>query len=49
MNIKDVETAVKVGDFILRKKNRNKIDIKYSPDLDKKTLADESARIYLIT
>jgi hypothetical protein len=49
MHIKDVKTAIKVGDFVLRKNNRNKIDIKYSPNIDKKTLRDNSARIYLIT
>jgi len=49
MNIKDVKTAIKVGDFVLRKNNRNKIDIKYSPNVNKKVLSDDSARIYLIT
>src|SRR3989338_3504308 len=48
MKIEDVKTAIKVGDFVLRKDNRNKIDIKYSPDLDKEVLIDDSARIYLI-
>ena len=49
MNIKDVKTARKVGDFVLRKGNRNKINFQYSPDLDTKVLSDDSARIYLIT
>lgn len=49
MNIKDVKTAIKMGDFVLRKNNRNKIDIKYSSIINKKTLTDDSARIYLIT
>lgn len=49
MNIKEVKTAIKVGDFILRKNNRNKIDIKYSPNIDIRILTDDSARIYLIT
>ena len=49
MNIKDVKTSIKVGDFVLRKNNRNKIGIKYSPNIDKKILTDDSARIYLIT
>ena len=49
MNIKDVKTAIKVGDFVLRKRNRNKIDFQYSPNLNKKVLSDDSARIYLIT
>src|SRR3989344_1820823 len=47
MNIKEVKTAVKIGDFVLRKNNKNKIDLKYLPGLDKKILADNSARIYL--
>ncbi len=48
MNIKDVKTAIKVGDFVLRKNHRNKIDIKYLPNLSNKVLTDNSARIYLI-
>ncbi len=48
MNIKDVKTAIKIGDFVLRKNHRNKIDIKYPPNIDKKILTDNSARIYLI-
>ena len=47
MNIKEVKTAVKVGDFALRQNHRNKIDINYLSDLDKKILTDDSARIYL--
>jgi len=49
MNIKNVKTAMKVGDFVLRKGNRNKIAFEYSPNLNKKVLSDDSARIYLIT
>lgn len=48
MNIKDVKTAIKVGDFKLRQNHRNKIDIKYLPNLINKMLTDDSARIYLI-
>lgn len=48
MNIKKVKTAIKVGDFTLRRKHRNKINIKYLFDIDKKVLSDNSARIYLI-
>lgn len=48
MHIKEVKTAVKVGDFSLRKNHRNKIDIKYSSKLHNKILTDDSARIYLI-
>lgn len=48
MNIKEVKTVIKVGDFVLRKNHRNKVDIKYLPDIDKKILTDNLARIYLI-
>ncbi|MBU1045816.1 hypothetical protein KJ616_01695 [Patescibacteria group bacterium] len=48
MNIKDVKTAIKIGDFILRGNQRNKIDIRYLSNIDKKILSDNSARIYLI-
>jgi len=48
MKIKDVKTAMKVGDFVLRKEGRNKIDIKYLPNIDNKILTDNSARVYLI-
>lgn len=48
MNIKKVKTAVKMGDFALRQNHRNKINIKYLTNIDKKTLIDNSARIYLI-
>lgn len=48
MNIKDVKTAIKIGDFVLRQNHRNKIDINYLPNIDNKILTDDSARIYLI-
>ena len=48
MNIQEVKTAIKVGDFKLRRKHRNKIDLKYLPHLSNKILTDDSARIYLI-
>jgi hypothetical protein len=47
MNIKESKTAIKIGDFALRPNHRNKIDINYLPELDKKMLIDDSARIYL--
>lgn len=47
MNIKEVKTATKVGDFYLRKNHQNKIGLKYLPHIDKKQLTDNSARIYL--
>lgn len=48
MYMRDVKTAIKVGDFVLRKNSRNKIDIKYLPNVNNKVLTDNSARIYLI-
>ena len=48
MNIKEVKTAIKIGDFTLRQNHRNKIDIRYLSKIDKKKLTDNSARIYLI-
>ncbi len=48
MNIKDVQTAIKNDDFIIKINNKNKIDIRYLASLDKKMLTDNSARIYLM-
>lgn len=48
MNIKEVKTAIKIGDFALRQNHRNKININYLSNIDKKKLTDGSARIYLI-
>ena len=48
MDIKDVKTAIKIGNFVLKQNHRNKINIKYSSNLDKKILTDDLARIYLI-
>lgn len=48
MHINEVKTAIKIGDFILRKDNRNKIGFNFSSKLDRKVLSDDSARIYLI-
>lgn len=48
MNIQEVKTAIKIGDFVLRRNHRNKIDIIYLPNLSHKVLTDNSARIYLI-
>ncbi len=47
MHIKKVKTAIKIGDFILRQNHRNKIDIKYLPNISKDVLNDDVARIYL--
>ncbi|MBU2579159.1 hypothetical protein KKA09_03520 [Patescibacteria group bacterium] len=48
MNIKDVKTAIKVGDFVPKENHKNHIDIKYLPNLNNKILTDNSARVYLI-
>jgi hypothetical protein len=48
MNIKEVKTAVKVGNFVLKENHRNKIDIRYLPNLSRELLEDDSARIYLM-
>ncbi len=47
MLIQKVKTAIKIGDFILRRNHRNKIDLKYLPALSLKILTDDVARIYL--
>ena len=47
MNIKEVKTATKIGDFILKKDHRNKIDIKYLSNISKDILIDETPRVYL--
>lgn len=49
MNIKEVKTAIKVGDFVLKKGHRNKIDIHYLPTLSKEILTDDTARVYIFT
>ena len=46
MHIKDVKTAIKIGDFVLIR--NHKIDLKYLSNIDKKILTDDSARIYLM-
>ena len=38
MNIKDVKTAIKIGDFVLRQNHRNKIDIKHLSNIENKIL-----------
>lgn len=47
MNIKDVKTAIKIGDFVLKQNHKNKIDIKYLPTISKEVLSDETPRVYL--
>ena len=50
MNIKDVKTCRKVGDFNLRyDHSRNKIGLKYSNNREKSYLISDDPRIYLIT
>ena len=48
MQIKEVRTAIKVGDFVLKNNHKNKIDLKYSENINKNILNDDSARVYLI-
>lgn len=47
MKINQVKTARKIGDFVLKKNHKNKIDIKYLPHVSKDVLNDDTARIYL--
>jgi hypothetical protein len=47
MNIKEVKTAIKVGEFVLKKKGRNKIGIEYLPEISEDILEDDSPRVYL--
>jgi len=48
MHIKEVKTARKFGDFILKQNHRNKIDIKYLPEIPRQVLYNEVPRIYLL-
>ena len=47
MNINKVKNAKKIGDFVLEKNHRNKIDLKYLPNIPKKILLDETPRVYI--
>lgn len=47
MNIREVRTAMKIGNFVLRKNHKNKINLEYSPGISKSILNDDIARIYL--
>ena len=47
MNIREVKTAIKIGDFVKKEDHRNKIDIKYLTDISKDILNEDIARIYL--
>lgn len=47
MDISEVKTAIKIGDFVLKRNHKNKIDIKYLPYISKDVLNDNTARIYL--
>lgn len=48
MNIKKVKTAIKIGNLVLKKNHRNKIDIKYLPNISKEVLSDETPRVYIL-
>ncbi len=47
MKISEVNTAVKVGDFILKQNHRNKIDIRYLTTISREFLEENLARVYL--
>ena len=47
MKITDVKTAIKIGDFILRENNKNKINIEYLKNLSNEILTDNLPRVYL--
>jgi hypothetical protein len=47
MHINEVKTAIKIGEFVLRRNHPNKIDINYLPRLDENLLKDDRARVYL--
>lgn len=47
MNIEEVKTAIKYGDFILRQDSPNKIGIIWLPNITKEMLKDETPRVYL--
>jgi len=47
MNINEVKTAKKLGNFVLKQNHRNKININYLSTIDKRILQDDSPRIYL--
>jgi len=47
MEITEVKTAIKIGDFVLQKNHKNKININYLPNLDKGILTNDMARVYL--
>ena len=46
MDIKEVKTAIKIGQFQLKKNHKNKIEIIYNKYLGKEVLTDDSPRIY---
>ena len=47
MHIREVRTARKFGDFVLKQNHRNKIDLKYLPEIPRQALSNEVPRIYL--
>lgn len=50
MNISKVRTAIKVADVIKRDdSSHNKIQMKWSDDVSKEILKDDSGRVYIIT
>ncbi len=49
MHIREVKTAKKYGDFVLRDQGPNLIDIVYCGNITKDQLRDKTPRVYLIT
>lgn len=47
MHINEVKTAIKIGEFVLRRNHPNKIGIKYLPGVEESLLKDDRARVYL--
>ncbi len=47
MHIREVRTARKFGDFVLKQNHRNKIELKYLPEIPKQVLSNEVPRIYI--
>ena len=47
MDIKEVKTAIKVGEFVLKEKGPNKIDIDYLPEISEDVLEGDSPRVYI--
>ena len=49
MNINQVKTATKIGDFVIRQNHRNKIKVVFLSQITKEELRDSIPRVYLFT